>query len=44
MTDGQTMAITGTSKGLGRAIAEFYLQKGFPVAGCSHDERDAGAR
>ncbi|MCB0264663.1 MAG: SDR family oxidoreductase [Calditrichaeota bacterium] len=38
MTDGQTMAITGTSKGLGRAIAEFYLQKGFRVAGCSRSD------
>jgi len=31
------MVITGTSKGIGRYLAEYYLEKGFIVAGCSRN-------
>lgn len=30
--------ITGTSKGLGKELSEYYLEKGFIVAGCSRNE------
>ena len=30
--------ITGTSKGIGRALAEYYLSEGWFVAGCSRSE------
>lgn len=30
--------ITGTSKGIGRALAEYYLNEGWLVAGCSRSE------
>ncbi len=33
--DRPVMAITGTSKGLGRAMAEYFVGKGYRVAGCS---------
>jgi 3-oxoacyl-[acyl-carrier protein] reductase len=29
------MVITGTSKGLGRYLAEYYVEKGFQIVGCS---------
>jgi 3-oxoacyl-[acyl-carrier protein] reductase len=32
------MVITGTSRGIGKALAEYYLDKGFAVAGCSRGE------
>ncbi|MBN2363367.1 SDR family oxidoreductase [candidate division WOR-3 bacterium] len=32
--------ITGTSKGIGRYLAEYYLEKGKTVAGCSRGESD----
>lgn len=32
------MVITGTSRGIGRALAEYYLAKGWIVAGCSRGE------
>lgn len=36
LTESQpVMVITGTSKGLGREVAEFFLEKGYTVAGCS---------
>jgi len=31
----KVVVITGTSKGLGKYLAEFYLEKGYRVAGCS---------
>lgn len=34
------MIITGTRKGIGRALAEYYLGKGYIVAGCSRSESD----
>lgn len=34
----QTMLITGTRKGIGRYLAEYYLEKGYTVFGCSRDE------
>jgi 3-oxoacyl-[acyl-carrier protein] reductase len=35
MNNGTTMVITGTSRGIGKGIAEYFLNKGFKVAGCS---------
>lgn len=35
MNDKQVMVITGTSKGLGRRLAEHYAKEGFRVIGCS---------
>ena len=35
MDDGPVMVITGTSKGIGRAMAEHYLRAGYRVEGCS---------
>ena len=32
------MAITGTSRGLGRSLAEYFLSHGYKVMGCSRDE------
>ena len=32
------IVITGTSRGLGRSLAEYYLEKGFTIAGCSRGE------
>ena len=34
------MAITGTRKGIGRFLAEHYLEQGWIVAGCSRGESD----
>jgi len=34
------MVITGTRKGIGRYLAEYYLEKGFIVIGCSRSETD----
>ncbi|MEM6898690.1 MAG: SDR family oxidoreductase [Pseudomonadota bacterium] len=41
MTDPKrVMAITGTRKGIGRFLAEYYLSEGWIVAGCSRDNSD----
>jgi len=40
MTDKKVMLITGTRKGIGKYLAEYYLQKGFLVIGCSRSESD----
>ena len=34
------MAITGTRKGIGRFLAEYYLENGYIVEGCSRGESD----
>lgn len=34
------MLITGTRKGIGRYLSEYYLNKGFNVIGCSRGESD----
>lgn len=34
------MVITGTRKGIGRYLAEYYLEKGWTVAGCSREDSD----
>lgn len=34
----QVFVITGTSRGLGRSLAEYYLSRGFVIAGCSRGE------
>lgn len=36
----RVMVITGTSKGIGRYLAEYYIQKGITVMGCSRSETD----
>lgn len=43
MTDRPTILITGTRKGIGRALAEHYLAKGWAVAGCSRQPTDLAA-
>jgi len=35
MTDSPVMLVTGTRKGIGRYLAEYYLAKGWRVVGCS---------
>lgn len=36
----QTMLITGTRKGIGRYLAEYYVEKGFKIVGCSRSPVD----
>ncbi|MFN8258872.1 MAG: SDR family oxidoreductase [Bacteroidales bacterium] len=38
--DQRVMIITGSRKGIGRFMAEYYLEKGFMVIGCSRGESD----
>src|SRR5262245_49545938 len=40
MADTPVMVITGTRKGIGRYLAEYYLEQGWTVAGCSRDASD----
>ena len=40
MTDRPVMMITGSRKGIGRYLAEYYLGKGYLVEGCSRGESD----
>ena len=40
MPDKQIMLITGTSKGIGRYLVEYYVEKGFVVIGCSRSPVD----
>ena len=40
MSDSPVVVVTGTSKGIGRAIAEHYLGRGWTVAGCSRRASD----
>lgn len=40
MHDGRVMVITGTRKGIGRYLAEYYLNQGWAVAGCSREASD----
>lgn len=43
MTERQVMLITGTRKGIGRHLAEYYASKGYIVEGCSRGDPDWGA-
>ena len=36
----EVMLITGARKGIGRYLAEYYLERGFDVVGCSRDASD----
>ena len=36
----KTMLITGTRKGIGRYLAEYYVEQGFQVIGCSRSDVD----
>ncbi|MEN8121824.1 MAG: SDR family NAD(P)-dependent oxidoreductase, partial [Bacteroidota bacterium] len=36
----KVMIITGSRKGIGRYLAEYYLKKGFTVVGCSRSDSD----
>jgi 3-oxoacyl-[acyl-carrier protein] reductase len=38
MTERQVMLITGTRKGIGRYLAEYYASKGYIVEGCSRGD------
>lgn len=38
MTETPIVLITGTRKGIGKYLAEYYVEKGFQVIGCSRDE------
>jgi 3-oxoacyl-[acyl-carrier protein] reductase len=40
MIDQPVMIITGTRKGIGKYLAEYYIQNGFIVIGCSRDNID----
>ena len=40
MIDKPVMIITGTRKGIGKYLAEYYTQNGFSVIGCSRDNVD----
>jgi 3-oxoacyl-[acyl-carrier protein] reductase len=40
MNDKKVIVITGTRKGIGRYLAEYYLAKGLYVYGCSRSETD----
>ncbi len=34
------VVVTGGTKGIGRAIAELFVRKGYPVAACARNDRD----
>ena len=36
----RTILITGSRKGIGRYLSEYYLKKGYNVIGCSRSESD----
>ena len=40
MTDARRILITGSSRGLGKSLAEFFLSKGDRVIGCARTEGD----
>jgi len=40
MIDKPVMIITGTRKGIGKYLAEYYVEKGFQVVGCSRGDID----
>ncbi len=40
MNERPVMLITGTSRGIGRYLVEYYIEKGFTVAGCSRQKPD----
>ena len=40
MSDQQVMIITGTRKGIGKYLVEYYVEKGFQIIGCSRRPAD----
>lgn len=40
MANQNVMVITGTRKGIGRYLAEYYCERGFQVVGCSREKSD----
>ncbi len=40
MDDHQVMLITGTRKGIGKFLAQYYVHRGFQVIGCSRGQSD----
>lgn len=40
MAEQRVMVITGTRKGIGRYLAEYYVARGYLVAGCSREASD----
>jgi len=43
MPDRRLMLITGSRKGIGRYLAEYYLERGYEVVGCSRQSSDLTA-
>lgn len=44
MSSEQVVLITGTSRGIGRYLAEYFLSRGARVAGCSRNAADISSR
>lgn len=44
MSKNEVMLITGTRKGIGRFLAEYYSKTGFNVIGCSREKSDLKAK
>ncbi len=40
MAGNQIMLITGTSKGIGKYLVEYYLERSFKIIGCSRTPAD----
>jgi len=40
----ETMVITGTSRGIGRYLVEYYTEKGYRVTGCSRSEAESAPK
>ena len=40
MESNLVMLVTGNSKGIGKEISKFYLERGFNVIGCSRSKTD----
>jgi 3-oxoacyl-[acyl-carrier protein] reductase len=43
MTERAVLAITGTSRGIGLGMAQYFVQRGYQVAGCSRGQTELSA-
>ena len=43
MTEPTVVAITGASRGIGLEMARYFVQRGYPVAGCSRSQTELTA-